>query len=51
MTFTYEPYEKVEVVKSNSSYGNWLVKTSEVTFKFFWRKAPATAYAESINNI
>ncbi len=47
--FTYEPYEKVEVVKSSSSYGNWMVKTSEVTFKFFWRKFQATAFADKVN--
>ena len=49
--FTYKPYKTVEVVKSNSSYGNWFVRTSEVTFKYFWRKSQAIEYASTINNL
>ena len=48
--FTYKPYEKVEVTKANSSYGNWFVRTSEMSFKFFWRKKEAEEYANEINN-
>ena len=48
--FTYEPYSKVEVKSSNSSYGRWMVKVSEVTFKFFWHKNQADEFANSINN-
>ncbi len=48
--FTYEPYKNVKVESSTSSYGRWMVKTSEVTFNWFWRKAQAVEFANRINN-
>jgi len=48
--FTYEPYKQVEVKPSTSSYGKWMVKTSEVTFRFFWNKKQADEFANGINN-
>ena len=47
---TYPPYEKVSVKKSNGSYGRWVVKTSEVSFRFFWKKRQAAEYAERHNS-
>lgn len=47
--FFYKPYQNVKAEKSNSSYGRWVVKTDEVTFRFFWRKAEADKFAENHN--
>ena len=49
MAIHYEPYKVVEVRKSNSSYGNWVVRTSEVTFRFFWKKIDAIVFADKHN--
>jgi hypothetical protein len=46
----YEPYQHVEAIKSNSSYGRWVVKTDEVTFRFFWNKAQADQFADRHND-
>jgi len=48
--FTYEPYKTVTIQPSNSSYGKYVIKLSEVTFKFFWSKSQAQTFADSINN-
>uniref|UniRef100_A0A6M3Y6X7 Uncharacterized protein n=1 Tax=viral metagenome TaxID=1070528 RepID=A0A6M3Y6X7_9ZZZZ len=48
--FTYEPYDKVEVKPSTSSYGRWFVRTSEVEFTYFWRKAEAVKFASDVNS-
>ena len=40
---------KAEVVKSNSSSGNWQVRTSNSWIKFFWDKSEAVAFAEKHN--
>jgi len=47
--FTYEPYKGVHVEPSTSSYGRWMIKLSEVTFKFFWKKADADTFAAGVN--
>ena len=47
--FFYEPFKNVAVQPSNSSYGRWMVKTDEVTFRFFWKKAQAEQYAKDYN--
>jgi hypothetical protein len=46
----YENFKNVCVQKTNSSYGNWVVKTSEVTFRFFWNKKDAEIFAQNHNN-
>lgn len=43
--FFYKPFENVQARPSNSSYGRWVVKTDEVTFRFFWYKADADRFA------
>ena len=48
--FTYEPYNLVKVEPSTSSYGRWMVRTSEVTFTYFWRKAEAIKFASDVNS-
>ena len=32
------------LTKSNSSYGNWAIRLSEVEIKFFWKKADAMKF-------
>ena len=49
MTDFYKLYNTVKVEPSTSSYGKWLVKISEVTFKFFWHKKDAVKFANTIN--
>ena len=43
------PYTQVKVEKSNSPYGNYVVRVSEVTMRFFFRKADAKAFADKFN--
>jgi len=43
------PYKHATVEKSISNYGKWLVKTSDVTFRFFRLKRDAVAYAHVFN--
>ena len=45
----YKPFKNVSPESSASSYGRWMVRISEVTFKFFWRKAEAQKYADAHN--
>jgi len=45
----YEPFTNVKAEKTNSSYGRWVVKTNEVTFRFFWKKVQADEYAAKHN--
>lgn len=46
----YKPFTNVKAVASNSSYGRWVVKTDEVTFRFFWKKDQADLFAWDHNN-
>jgi hypothetical protein len=39
--FNYPLYEKPIIEKSNSSFGNYVIKISDVTFKFFFKKKDA----------
>jgi len=48
--FTYEPFKTVKVEASTSSYGRWMVRTSEVEFTYFWRKAEAVKFASDVNS-
>ena len=34
--------------KTNSTFGNWAVRVDNATIKFFWRKADAVKYVDSI---
>jgi len=43
-------YERVTATKSNSSYGRWAVRTSDATFRFFWKKKEADAFVNAYNN-
>ncbi len=43
------PFDVVTVEKSNSSFGNWMVKTSHITFRFFFKKDTAERFAASFN--
>ena len=38
---TIERHEGMRIEKTNSSYGNWVIRTSDATFKFFWTKKDA----------
>ena len=49
MAIHYEDFQHVSVTPSNSSYGRWAVRTSEVTFRFFWRKSDAVLFANAHN--
>lgn len=42
----YPLYPNPAIEPSNSSYGRWLVKVSDVTFYFFWKKAKAQAFLD-----
>ena len=48
--FTYEPFKVVKVESSTSSYGRWMVRTSEVAFTYFWRKVDANKFASDVNS-
>ena len=48
--FTYEPFTKVIVESSTSSYGRWMVRTSEVASTYFWRKVDAIKFASDTNS-
>tara|TARA_B110000285_G_scaffold100061_1_gene114009 strand:+ start:248 stop:400 length:153 start_codon:yes stop_codon:yes gene_type:complete len=47
----YPLYENPIIEKTNSSYGNWVIKLSDVTFRFFWRKKEAQAFLNTIEVI
>jgi hypothetical protein len=46
----YPTYTIVTVEPSNSSFGRWVVKVSDVTFRFFWKKDHANAFAAGWNS-
>lgn len=46
----FPAYKKVEMFKSNSSYGRYAIKTTDVTFKFFWNKKQAIEFVNKYNN-
>lgn len=37
-------YENPVIKKTNSSYGNWVIKLSDIQFRFFWTKSQATEW-------
>lgn len=43
----YPLYQNPKVEKSAGSYGRWVVKTSDVTFRFFWNRETAESFARS----
>jgi hypothetical protein len=45
--FYYEPFENPVIEKSNSSYGNYVIKLDEVTFRFFFKKRDAVLFLEN----
>ena len=45
----YPLYKTVKVEPSSGSYGRWMVKISDVTFRFFWNKKQAVAFANQHN--
>jgi len=42
--FNYPLYQNPVIEKSNSSFGNYVIKISDVTFKFFMKKQQAVAF-------
>ena len=40
----YPLYTDPKVEKSFSSFGNYVVKLSDVTFRFFWKRADAAKW-------
>lgn len=40
----YPLYPNPVIKKSNSSFGNYVIKISDVTFKFFMRKSQAEEF-------
>lgn len=49
----YPLYKNPVIEKThNSPFGNWVVKISDVTFHFFWKKSQATEFLKKhLNNI
>jgi len=45
--FNYPLYQNPVIEKSNSSFGNYVIKISDVTFKFFMKKQQAVAFLNS----
>jgi len=45
----YPMYKTVKVEASNGSYGKWVVKYSDVSFRFFWKKSQAVEFANAHN--
>lgn len=45
--FYFEPYTNPIIEKSNSSFGNYVIKLDDVTFKFFFKKAEAVQFLET----
>ena len=43
--------DNVKAEKTNSSYGNWAVRTSNAEIKFFFKKKEAQKFADSWNNL
>jgi hypothetical protein len=39
---------KLTIEKTNSSFGNWVIKLTETTFKFFWKKKQAIEFLNKI---
>jgi hypothetical protein len=39
--FTYTPYENPKIESSTSSFGRYVIKLDDVTFRFFWKKKEA----------
>jgi hypothetical protein len=48
--FNYEPYENPIIEKSNSSFGNYVIKLDDVTFRFFFKKKDAVKFLETYKN-
>ena len=42
--FIYEPYTNPIIEKSNSSFGNYVIKLDAVTFRFFFKKSDAVKF-------
>ena len=42
--FIYEPYENPKIEKSTSSFGHYVIKLDDVTFRFFWKKTDAVKF-------
>jgi hypothetical protein len=51
--FTYTPYENPKIEASTSSFGRYVIKLDDVTFRFFWKKKEAqewlNTYLEGFN--
>lgn len=45
----YGVFKEVKPEPSTSSYGRWIVRTSEVSIEYFWDKAGAMKYASQHN--
>ena len=46
----YDLYENPSIEKTNSTYGRWVIKYSEVSFRFFWRKKQAEEWLNQYKN-
>lgn len=42
-------FDRVAVTKSRSSFGNWAVKYSPSSIRFFWLRVDAEQWAEAYN--
>ena len=48
--FYFEPYKNPVIEKTNSSFGNYVIKLDDVTFKFFFKKVDALKFLNSYIN-
>jgi len=37
------------IIKSNSSYGNWVIYLTPITSKYFWKKKDAQEFLKTLN--
>jgi hypothetical protein len=49
MAIHYKEFERAAVQPSKSSLGKWVVRTSEITYRFFEDRSQATLYCNAFN--